>query len=449
MSDSGRHPRRVLLLLTFLTACLTWGHPAVPQDRREARPSAPVARPAAITAPKSDSTTARDLKLNGGFIQYWNRMMEWDWSTPSQPTTLPYPINWQLIAEKMGEAGMNIIVIQQLEYKQEGDVEPAKFYSVTDAPPFLPKADDPTEKILGVADKWDRAEVFLGLIDDKDWNFETPQKSVKEFEAYLLDGKRGVAARSVALAERVWALYRGRHRSFKGWYIPIEMWNFYLDKNDLKVRKKKIELLRTFLRTVSDRLVALDKKDGVRRRVAIAPYFNPTEGHDLLAPPDVTEAIYAELLNGAGVDVLMLQDGVGARDLDPNSDALRAYFNAFRNACGKVKGRKVEFWADTEIYKSRTRPVGIETLKKQLAVESEYAEKFVAWDFYQYMNPVVDDCCWDEQGNQVACKTEDDVRLICQNRNNEEIINTMLEDRRTFYNAYKSAFVDRPFKAVP
>lgn len=354
---------------------------------------------------------------------------------------MPYPINWQTIAEKMQEAGMDVIVIQQLEYKEKGDVEPARFYSMTDKPPFMPKADDPTEAILTVADKNDQAEVFIGLLDDKDWNFETPQKPTKELEAYLLDEKKGVAAKSAALAERAWGLYRRRHRSFRGWYIPIEMWNFYLDKDDLKVRKKKIEVLRKFLRRVSDRLAALDKKDGVRRRVAIAPYFNPE-----IAPPDVTESIYAELLDGAGVDIVMLQDGVGARGLDPNSEVLRAYFNAFRTACKKVKGREVKFWADIEIYKSETQQSDVMTLKNQLMVESEYAEKFVAWDFYQYMNPVVDDCCRDEQGNQIQCKSEEDVRFICQDRNGEDIINTMWKDRQGFYDAYKQSFVNRPFR---
>jgi hypothetical protein len=368
-------------------------------------------------------------------------MMEWTWADPSQPTAVPYPINWRTIAEKMQEAGMDVIVIQQLEYKEQGDVEPAKFYSVADKPPFMPKADDPTEALLTVADKKDQSEVFLGLLDDKDWNFETPQKPVKELEAYLLDDKKGMAAKSVALAERVWGLYRGRHRSFRGWYIPIEMWNFTFDKDDLPVRKKKVEVLRKFLRRVSDRLAALDKKDGVKRRVAIAPYFNPS-----LAPPDVTESIYAELLDGAGVDLVMLQDGVGARELDPNSQELRAYFNAYRNACLKVKGREVGFWADTEIYKSKTRPSDVETLKKQLAVESEYTKKFVVWDFYQYMNPVVGDCCWDDQGNQTKCGGQKHVTFICQNRNGEEIINTMWKDRQVFYDAYKQAFVDRPFR---
>lgn len=43
-------------------------------------------------------------------------------------------------------------------------------------------------------------------------------------------------------------------------------------------------------------------------------------------------------------------------------------------------------------------------------------------------------------------ETAADVRLICQSKNGEDIINTMWEDRQAFYNAYKQTFVDKPFR---
>jgi len=118
---------------------------------------------------------------------------------------------------------------------------------------------------------------------------------------------------------------------------------------------------------------------------------------------------------------------------------VRNYYQAFGNACKKAK---VSLWADTEIYQSK-RPADIERVKQQLAVESEYTDTAIAWDFYQYMNPVVDDCCFDDQG-QVKCKNPTDPSLVCVSKNGREIINTSAKDRRTLYEAYKKLIARDP-----
>ena len=54
-----------------------------------------------------------------------------------------------------------------------------------------------------------------------------------------------------------------------------------------------------------------------------------------------------------------------------------------------------------------------------------------------YMNPIVDDCCFDDQGSQVKCKNPTDPSLVCVSKNNMAIINASAKDRRTLYDAYK------------
>ncbi|MDX6612843.1 MAG: hypothetical protein QOD75_2029 [Blastocatellia bacterium] len=373
----------------------------------------------------------RDLKLSGGFIQYWNDMMEWEWQDAGAPSRMPYPVNWTFMVKSMRDIGMTMVVIQQLEYKQTGEDEPTRLYKVSDTSPALPRQDDTTEKILVAADP--DMTVFLGLVDAQDWKFESIDKPIDELENYLLGEQKGLATKSIAAADRIWALYHS-HGSFKAWYVPLEIWNFNFTDNSPELRKKKIELVRRFWKKITDHLAILDRRDNKKRRVAIAPYFNPT-----LADAKATEGLYSELLNGAGINILMLQDGVGARSMDSDWPKLREYYGAFRSAC---KRTSVEFWTDTEIYQPTTRAADIERLKKQLEIESEFTDTAVAWDFYQYMNPVVDDCCFDEEGRQIKCKNPTDPGLVCVSKNNRPIINASATDRRTLYEAYKKLIAD-------
>ncbi len=96
---------------------------------------------------------------------------------------------------------------------------------------------------------------------------------------------------------------------------------------------------------------------------------------------------------------------------------------------------------------SKDQPTTTDNLKKQFAAECGYASKFIAWDFYHYMNPVVDDCCINAQGNQVACKDDQDAREICKDMYGTNIINTLMQARREFYDSYKQEFVAQDFQS--
>jgi hypothetical protein len=155
------------------------------------------------------ASVKRELRLSGGFIQYWNYMMEWDWSDPSAPSRMPYPVYWGALVKSMREIGMTTIVIQQTEYGENGDKDPTRLYKVSDTSPTKPRSDDPTEKILIAADP--DMTVFTGLVDapPAEWD-NTTKKSPAELEAYLLDEKQGLATKNIAAADRLWALYH-RH----------------------------------------------------------------------------------------------------------------------------------------------------------------------------------------------------------------------------------------------
>lgn len=357
--------------------------------------------------------------------------MEWEWQDAGAPSKMPYPVDWKSIVKSMRDVGMTVVVIQDLEYKQVNNEDATRLYKVSETIPNQPRSDDTTDKILAAADG--DMTVFLGLVDAEGWGRDIFDGPADQLENYLLDEKKGLAAKNIAAADRIWALYRG-HESFKAWYVPLEIWNFNLPANDAATRTKKIDLVRRFWRKITDHLTLLDQRDHKTRSVAIAPYFVKDQ-----AMPGATEDLYADLLAGSGINILMLQDGRGARP-EVDWQTMRSYYQAFANACKKDK---VAFWADIEIYESTSRPTDLGRLEKQLALASDYTDTAVVWDFYEYMNPVVDDCCFDEEGFQIKC-TDPDRGLICVSKNNKPIINAFASDRRALYEAYKKVISTNP-----
>jgi hypothetical protein len=185
--------------------------------------------------------------------------------------------------------------------------------------------------------------------------------------------------------------------------------------------------VRRFWKKITSHLATLDHRDNKKRNVAISTYFNPT-----LIDAKATETLYTDLLNGVGIKILMLQDGAGARS-PVDWAKLREYYAGFRNTCRK---NNIPFWTDAELYETTMIPADIERLKKQLQVESEFTDVALGWDYYQYMNPVVPDCCFDDQG-QIGRKQPTEQSLICQNKALHNIINASAKDRLTIFDSYK------------
>jgi len=283
------------------------------------------------------------LRLDGGFIQYQGWMMKLD--APG----------WQQELDAMRKAGMRIIILQQL---QQGDW---RFI------PDSPQAPDPTQIILNYADAR-RMQVFIGLANDSGW-----WKS-RHWNDYL----DSAAARNMALADEIWKRY-GTHRSFAGWYLPQEMW-------EGPFTDEQIAQARSFFRRVSDHCKSLSKN--APKPVAISPF------HKARVTPDEVEKLYTDFLRGAGVDILMLQDGVGAKGWDDMiEEKVVPYFAAFGRAC---RASQVEFWANVECFKSvgttlsgvkELAPADAGRLNRQMTAVAPYVRRLVTFDFFHYMSP--------------------------------------------------------------
>lgn len=280
------------------------------------------------------------LRLDGTFIQYQPWMMKMDRAA------------WHKELEAMYAAGLRTVVIQWLQ---------------SDRVSYLPGSDsepDPTAAILNFADEHGM-EVWLGLAMDRRWWQEI------ESDAFLDE----LSAKCRQTADRAGARY-GRHASFRGWYIPPE-------PSDAPYTAVQVARLRKFLGDIARHCKAISND----KLVGFAPFL--TGEHE----PERVEQCYAQMLADSGVDVLMLQDGVGARGWDDCVHSrVNPLFRAIRNAC-LTNG--VEMWSDIEVFRNTSKdpakpsftPADVKRLGKQLAAEAPYVTRFVAFDFFHYMSP--------------------------------------------------------------
>ncbi|HSW46815.1 MAG TPA: DUF4434 domain-containing protein [Phycisphaerae bacterium] len=291
-------------------------------------------------------TPTAGLRLDGTFIQFQEWMLKLDDAA------------WQKELEAIRTAKMNTIVLQNT---QVGD---KRFFggaaTATDA-----AGPDLVKTVLTFADK-NGMEVYVGLLDDGQWFTHWNQPG-------YLDR---LADKGNRLADELWRLY-GKHRSFAGWYIPGETW-------DGPYTADQIGALRKYLRTVSDHC---HKLSGARPRpVAIAPFVSGK-----IEPAEVRKT-YAAMLTNSGIDIVMLQDGVGARGYDDDLMIVVPYFQAMRDVCLETGA---EFWSDLECFRLVTKegnptgftPADAERIGRQMSIEAPFVKKIVTFDFFHYMSP--------------------------------------------------------------
>lgn len=288
------------------------------------------------------SVRAQQKKISGSFIQYQSFMMQLNETA------------WIKELELMKKAGLDTVVIQWLKADQN------RFFPVNSP------GNDPTEYILKYADA-NGIKVFLGIDFDRAWwtKWDDPDFLTSSIKKNMLFG------------QDIWQRY-GKHPSFVGWYIPYEM-------SDVDFDDHEIENLQNFIRTLS---VYLKKISSPAHQVSVSTFF---EGK---IPATAVQNIYSRILKGTQIDVLMVQDGVGAHSwVHPLDQKISAYFQAYEKA-GSAASMQV--WAIAESFSSVPDANGghtgrtaapAERLKEQIQVESPLVDKILTFDFFHYLSP--------------------------------------------------------------
>lgn len=238
---------------------------------------------------------------------------------------------------------------------------------------FIEPGLDATETILDWADT-NQFKVYLGLYLHR-LNGSLAMTGSGFLNQALAD--------NVGVASQAWQRYlqHAPHPSFAGWYVPLEPWT-------ADYSPAETERLGAFFRGVRDgcRAVAGEYP------VAASPFINGQPA----APCRVTE-VYKQILGGGGIDLLLVQDGVGAQQWENNLVfRVAPYYEAFREACAATG---VTLWANLESF--RVAPAGyqscdIDRFRRQIDAAAPFVSGFVTFDLVHYLNPDIFLPAWDE-----------------------------------------------------
>lgn len=263
---------------------------------------------------------------------------------------------WQQELGYMKAVGMDHIILQwSADTMGKTTIYPTELEGFTQN-----SNNDILENALKNATKADM-DVYVGLQTNAEW-FEhgTGKKSWLKQEAEY----------SVLLAKEIWAKY-GHHESFAGWYLGFEMDNA---NHRSKTRWNRIV---DYYNTVTTTL----RKLSADKPVMIAPFFNEKIG----LSPEKWQEMWTHILGKADIDILALQDGIGAGHV--THETLHTWYFRTANAVKSTDGRTV-LWADVETFTPDFEPMEVSEVVRSMQIAMPYVERCTSFSFNHYMSPV-------------------------------------------------------------
>lgn len=266
---------------------------------------------------------------------------------------------------------MDTLIVQRLAWLADGETH-ASFDLTT-----LPAEADPIPALLiGAASRGISA--FLGLVEPAH-NADTVHWTPQRLQGFL--------PLNQALARRAHLRYDGLD-AWRGWYIPLENWvGKYPQGQQAGNSRTWPEAWCEFFTAVTTECRRLNGQTS--RPVALSPCL-PGPNYDLAAP--IAVAAFAPTIAGSGIDILMLQDSVGAKPQCWTPELAGDHLECLQDlalATGSGSTPAFELWANLECF--TTLPSGerlacsLERLKRQVA-NSQPAARRVGFDLFHHMN---------------------------------------------------------------
>ena len=296
------------------------------------------------------ATSSPPRRFQGTFIQLLRTHGEWQ------------PQDWTTLFRYLKELQLSHIVIQWTVY------DDLAFYP-TPGGPQTPNP--PLETILRLADEAAIA-VYVGLVyEPKYW--EQIRQPLPQVEKYL--GR--LRSHSVSVASQLLPIVQ-QHPSFQGWYIPEEIDDTTWRASDFRAA------LYTHLNRLSAYLHTLTPT----KKVAVSGFANGR------LEPQAFESFWSGLLAGAAIDVVLFQDGIGARKQE--LPELAFYLTAIRNA---TQAHHRELKIIIEIFEQvagpplddqpfQATPAVLGRIRHQIETSAAYASGLVAFSIPEYMTPL-------------------------------------------------------------
>jgi len=272
-------------------------------------------------------------RLSGGFIQLWS------------DDRLINDERWRRVLSEMKELEMDTAIIQFMD-----TAESIKFDESWRI----------AEIIFTYAQQYD-IKVFLGL-------YGPPEGELGSSDSVTVEKLNISKAESIRVATLLEEKFRDEQQ-FYGWYLPLESWTG-------NYNQVTIANLNSYYKGLTAAVKGLlpDKK------VLISPFINAGR-----TTPAKTRDVYTEILRDTGIDILALQDGVGAGYINVDDPELPAYFTEMCAAC---TGNNIAMWGNVESF---TRKDGNMTAAdparflKQLDL-AQTGSRIITFDFFHYMN---------------------------------------------------------------
>jgi len=249
--------------------------------------------------------------------------------------------DWHLKIAEMVEAGMDTLILMSVALHGK------TFYpSLVIRERWNLVCPDPLEAVLHAADRLG-VTVYLGL-----GFFSTPI-----FHGF---GNEGDASRYRYEFAHELAEQYGHHRSFKGWYFPVEA---AIDQYYPEPYLEYVNTLANHCRRIGP------------QRVLIAPFGTRTIRAD---------GKFVAQLRSLEADYIAYQDEVGVSKTDVSElDEIWARLREAHDRAGKP------LWADVEIFKFNGKvlfPAAFERVQQQLEIASKYVDKILCYQYLGMMN---------------------------------------------------------------
>jgi len=210
-----------------------------------------------------------------------------------------------------------------------------------------------------------RMKVFIGFTENNH-SGKTFMQLAGEDPQYLPSERK----RIVAEAKQLFQKYKN-YKCFLGWYCPYEV-SWFPNRQYRTIWHDFYRGLTTDLKKISDKPFAYSP--------SVPAKVDPKRVAEY-------ERNLSAFLRGSGVDILMLQDGVGAHNKHNPYDLL-PYVRVTRHVCDQ---HGIQMWGNVESFRQETWGAApISGLRKQLKMSACFTPVLVTWEAVYYMSPHAD-----------------------------------------------------------
>lgn len=264
------------------------------------------------------------------------------------------PEKWETLFKEMKDLNMDTIIIQWI-------VRDDTAYYSTELPWIKQKSTNTLRIIFDQAEKCG-FRVIIGLYFSDLWWKQEKDHLTKDVFTKNCEIIREIKARHLP------------NPCFSGWYLPQEISNYTTTLPYLK------DEIRTFLKEMS----RIRDEETSGATISLAPFFN-AQNDRFSSPPEFGEW-WKQVAEGTGLNIIMLQDGVGAHPVP--WEKMTDYFSALNHS---LQGSGIEIWSDLEIFQRQgegetrsLKPASFERVKKQMLLESPLVNKIVCFAYPNY-----------------------------------------------------------------